>query len=203
MIGFSQVLIWSINTLFAEHLLKNNNKNEAAKHIRKAVDIDNSDFNLVLALFKIDYDTGDFKSLQSDSEKLKEIYPNQSKVFFYNGLASYKLKNYEVAKKTLDYGKDLVIEDNWLLARFWFYIGEAEQALLQQDKASKSFEKALKYIEIVIKNITKENYKIYELYGDILFENNKVDKAVTYWKKAYKHNSKSKELEEKIKNKKI
>ncbi len=252
-------------TLYAEYLLEKDKKNKAAKYIRKAVNIDNSNFNLVLVLFEIDYEIGDFKNLYNDTEKLKDIYPNQSKVFFYNALALYNLKDYKNAEKTLSYGKDLVIDDNNLMSKYLFYLAEVYNKQNKYEKADLSFEKALnlkkdyweaansyayylseknikperaeelalaciksdkdsptynntyalvlykqekyedalKYIEVAIENIKTENHKLIELYGDILFKNNKTEDAVIQWKKAYKLNKLSKKLELKIKNKKL
>ncbi len=133
----------TVNTLFAEYYIDDDNKEEALNYIRKAMELSNSNFNLLLILFELSYDEGKFEDLYKDSEKYLYIFPNRPKVFLYNGIAAYETKKYDKAISVLETGMDLVIEDNELLVQFYYYLAESFQKVENNNKSDQCFEKIL------------------------------------------------------------
>lgn len=70
--------------------------------------------------------------------------------------------------------------------------------LYKKDK----YDKALEYIEKSLKAYP-DNPEVLEHMGDVLYKLNRIDEAIKHWEKAKQSGSESKELSEKIKNKKL
>ncbi|MCF6183514.1 MAG: tetratricopeptide repeat protein [Bacteroidales bacterium] len=180
------------NTLFAEYYLNNNNKKDAVPYIQKTLELNPSDFNIAEMLFSLYYDLKDFTKLKNETEKYLSYFPNQPKIFLYNGIANYNLKNYSKAEKILKTGKNLIIDNVRLKDQFNFYL-----ALIY--KQTNRIKEAQKFAEEII-NDKNNDIKIYELYGDLQFVNNNKEKALKYWKLAQKNGNTSKHLKNKIIN---
>ncbi len=180
------------NTFFAEYYIDKNNKKKAIPYIRKALELNPADFNMAIMLFSLTYDIKDYENLLKDTKKFKSYFPNQPKVFLYNGIAEYNLQNYPEAEQVLKIGKNLIIDDIELEDQFDFYL-----ALIY--KKQHKFEKALGIVEKIRENNDK-NIKIFELCGDLLFATGKKNQALIYWKKAKENGNNTKNLNFKINN---
>lgn len=158
------------HTVYAEYLLSKNNKKEGADVLRQAVELDNSDFNLILALLELDYDIEDFDAMFNDADKQLSYYPNQPKLFFYKGFAAYKIEKYSEALRLLDYGKDIVIDDSALTAQFYLYKAKTYFELEKFDLSDKNFESLLK--------LTPNNYYAASDYAySLIFRKKNLSKA--------------------------
>ena len=168
------------NTLLAEYYIDDVNKKKAIKFIKKAVDLSNSDFNLLLTLFELYYDEKEFEQLYTDSEKFLLIFPNQPKVFLYNGIAAYHIKKYKEAVNTFHLGKDMIIDDNNLLVQFYYYLAESYHFLNDHKKSDENFEIAIK---------KKNNFFLAKnSYSKYLSKRNKnITKALNLAKKCIEH----------------
>jgi len=131
------------NTLFAEYYIENDQKDKAVNYIKKALNFDQNNFNLVLVLFELLYDTESFDKLYEESEHYRTLYPTHSKVYLYQGLALYKSKQYASAVKVLETGIELVYDDWALLSQFYYYLAESFHELSNDEKSDELFEKIL------------------------------------------------------------
>jgi len=131
------------NTLLAEFYIEED-KEKTIPYLKKAVELSNSDFNLILTYFEILYDVKNFNTLYKESKIYLEQYPNRPKIFLYHGLSAYKISKYDEAVFTLDLGKDLVIDNNKLLVQFYYYLAESHHEINENIKSDKNFEKTLK-----------------------------------------------------------
>ena len=253
-----------VHAIYSEFLLSKGDKQDALQNLRQAIEIDNSDFQMVVALMELELELADFENMYKDSKKLLTVYPNQPQIFLYNGISAYQLDNYKQTINSLEQGKDLVIDDKKITEQFYIYLAESYSELANYKKSdayydllitnysenlysannyayslaeqNKNLDKAEKIILNCVKlqpkssmfistyawvlfkkknyakaysemqkafNLEKENYEIAEQLGDILFMQNKVNEAVTYWKKAQKLGANSEELNLKIEQKKI
>ncbi len=114
------------NTLMAEHILRGEDKKSALPYIKKAVELSNYDFQLVLTLCKISEMTGSFSEMYTDSDRFLLYYPNKPELYFYKGRAAYELKKYDEAQRILKTGKNLIIENPKLSADFDHYLKKIE-----------------------------------------------------------------------------
>lgn len=180
------------NTFFAEYYIDKNNKTEAIPYIQKSLHINSFDFNLAVMLFSLEYDTKDYENLLKDTETYKSYFPNRPKLFLYNGIAEYNLQHYTKAEKTLQSGKNLLIDNLRLEDQFNFYL-----ALVY--KKTKNFNKAIYFAKKILIH-KNEDIKIYELYGDLLFVTGEKEQAKNFWRKAKENGNNSKNLNFKLTN---
>ncbi|MCF6365865.1 MAG: tetratricopeptide repeat protein [Bacteroidales bacterium] len=198
------------NTLLAEYYI-NEDKEKTIPYLKKAVELSNSDINLILTYFEILYDTKNFEYLYNESKKYLEQYPNLPKIFLYNGLSAYKIGKFNEAIFILDSGKDLVIENNKLLVQFHYYLAESFHEKNENSKSDEQFEKTLQinpkfylalnnysyYLSERNQNIEKAlqmaetciNYQnnnpvFCNTYAKALLKNKKYDKALPFSEKA-------------------
>jgi predicted Zn-dependent protease len=177
------------NTLFAEFYIDMNDLEKAIQYIEKAVDLNKSNFNLIVTLFELYYDANDFNNLFEKSEEIKEIYPNRPKVFLYNGIAAFKIGKYEKADETLSYGKDILINDKRMEIQFYYYLAESNKKLKNHLKSDSYYEKTLSLNEnfkpAMISysiNLSKRNLNLLkaEKLAKQCYLQNKSDKAFQY-----------------------
>jgi len=130
------------NTLITEFYIEND-KEKAIPYLIKATNLSKGDFNLILTLFELAYDSKKYEILYKQSKKYLELYPNQAKIFLYNGIGSYKTGRFKEAISVLNIGKDFVIEDNQLLLQFHFYLAETYHSINENKKSDEQFDKVL------------------------------------------------------------
>ncbi len=130
------------NTLMAEFYLEND-KLKAIPYIKKAVSVNPSDFNLILILFELFYDTKSYNELYSETLKLSELYPNRPEIFLYNGIAAYNISKFQEAISVLNYGSQIIIDNTNLLAQFYYYLAEVYHRIEKNEESDKYFEKTI------------------------------------------------------------
>ena len=125
----------------------------------------------------------------------KAVKYDPENILILNNYSYYLSENNLHLDKALVMIKQVVEEDSnnptYLDTMAWVYYKQGNY-----DEAKSVLKEALKYGG-------DESSDILEHYGDVLFRLEKVSKAVKQWKKAYKLNSSSTELKEKIEKKSI
>jgi len=115
---------------------------EAERYYRLAIRQGANEFTNWINLFNIESGQNHWDSLVQHSEEALEYYPNLSQVWFFNGLAHFRKKNYTRAAQSLEQVRKLGPEKE-LLAESWSLLGESYQALKQYDRADQAFEAGL------------------------------------------------------------
>jgi Tfp pilus assembly protein PilF len=64
--------------------------------------------------------------------------------YLFNGFANYQKKNYETARKSLETGSNLVVDNNLMLAQFYSTLGDICNQLKDHKKSDEYYDKALK-----------------------------------------------------------
>ncbi len=131
--------------MFGDILLKSGKRKKALKKYVKAVSIDDSSFNVWLNIFQIEMEQGQADSLLMHSEKALELFPNQAIIYFYNGMANIRKKQFDQAVQMLSYGKKLCGKDENLKSAFNGQLGEAFNATKEYEKSDKAFDAVLKF----------------------------------------------------------
>lgn len=131
------------NLIYAEYLIRNEQKEEAMQCFRNAAQIDYSDYHLIISLFELEYELSKFQLLYEDASEFSEIYLNRPTVFLYKGIAALKTGRFKKAETALKYGVDLAFDDNELTEQFYSYIAESYKEQGEYDAADRYFEKVL------------------------------------------------------------
>lgn len=86
----------------------------------------------------------DFKGMQSASEEALSLYPDQSVLYLFNGIALTYAKRHEDAVKSLLAGSKLVVDNDIQLKDFYSQLASNYNTLKNHSESDIYFEKALK-----------------------------------------------------------
>ena len=122
-----------------------NELDSARVKFRKAVAIDPNRPPIWQQVLTIDSQLNDFEALLSESEEALEYFPLQPIFYLFNGIAHLQKKQAAEAIDALNTGKNLVVENNRLLAQFYASLGDAYHEQKDHVKSDESYDMALKY----------------------------------------------------------
>ncbi|MDN5201604.1 tetratricopeptide repeat protein [Fulvivirgaceae bacterium BMA10] len=128
-----------------DFFLKIKEKEKAREHYLKALELDESSFNVWLNVLQIDLELNAMNQLLKHSESALEYFPNQAIIYYYNGISNYSKKNYDEAVYSLEQGKRLAKNDANLTSAFNAQLGESYSAIKNHEKSDEAFEAALKH----------------------------------------------------------
>lgn len=198
-------------SIYADFLYRDGKVKEARDKYRKAVELEKDKFVIWNQLILLDAQLNDKVNLYNDSKQAMELFPTQAGFYFYHGLSCNQQKKYDEAIDALTEGKELVVDNDQLLAEFYTGLGEAYNYTGKYDESDESYEKALKivpdnayalnnyaYYLSVRKDklekalqlskrsneLEKNNASFMDTYGWILFQLNSYTEAETWIAKA-------------------
>jgi len=116
---------------------------EAREQFKKAIAIDSSKYAIWEQLLYIDAALDDFPSMEKESKKVMDIFPEQPLPYLFNGNANIQLKNYDQAISSLKEGIKIIVENNKLLEEFYSYLGDAAYKAGRNDESDDAYEKVL------------------------------------------------------------
>jgi len=156
-----------------------------------------------------------YEKLDSISNIGRETFPNQPTFYYFGGIASNSLKNFEIAIEHLEYGKDLAFNQPSILLEFYRGLGDAYNGVKNYEQSDLYFEKVLEkepknlyvlnnysyYLAVRKQNLDKAKQMIetalmedpmdptfLDTYGWVLFQSKKYPQAVETLEKAVKQN---------------
>lgn len=129
--------------LKADLFIQAENYSEAREAFRKVISLDNSRFFIWETLLRIDAMLQDTLALRDESLEAIQLFPLQPLPYLFAGLAYYQLGDNNQALKMLNAGKDLVVDDNEMLAEFFMYMGDIYHKAEQHEASDKAYEQAL------------------------------------------------------------
>jgi tetratricopeptide (TPR) repeat protein len=198
-------------SIYGDFLYRDKKFEEARIQYRKAISLDKEKYALWNQLLDIDSYLKDFVSMQKESKEAMELFPNQVKPYYFNGISNTQLKNYKDAVEALSEGKEFVFNDKPLLAQFYSIIGDDQNQLKNNEASDSAYDKVLEidpsndnvlnnyayYLSLRNKNLEKaetmskksndlvpNNNSYEDTYGWILYQMKKYDDAKTWIGKA-------------------
>jgi len=118
-------------------------KKEARNTYLQALRYDNSKFQIWQQVVLIDAELNQTDSLLAHTDRALELFPNQSSLWFYNGVAHLLKKQPAKGVKALEHGRKLVVSDAALLGQFNAQLGDAYHGLHEYEKSDAAYEAAL------------------------------------------------------------
>lgn len=132
------------NASYADFLLLDNKVREAIPFYYKATGAEKSNLKTWSQLLRLEYEINSIDSLEKHSSAAMEIFPNSPNIYFFNGLANLRLKNYKKAAESLKDGLEFVVDNKPLMIDFYSAMGDAYNHTGEYEKSDKAFEDALK-----------------------------------------------------------
>jgi tetratricopeptide (TPR) repeat protein len=118
-------------------------KKEARNSYLQALRYDNSKFQIWQQVVLIDAELNQTDSLLVHTDRALELFPNQSSLWFYNGVAYLLKKQPQKGTKALEHGRKLVANNPESLAQFDAQLGDAYHELREYEKSDAAYEAAL------------------------------------------------------------
>lgn len=131
--------------VYGDFLYRDKKFELARTQFRKVLSLDKSKYIFWNQLLELDYELNDYASLLKDSKETIELFPNQPLAYYYNGLASYQLKNYATTVEVLTEGKEFVFDNNPLLGRMYAIIGDAQNQLKKHIESDAAYDLSIAY----------------------------------------------------------
>ncbi|HHN48576.1 MAG TPA: tetratricopeptide repeat protein, partial [Bacteroidales bacterium] len=127
----------------ANMLIQEEKYEEARDVFREILSIDNSRFFIWETMLRINAMLRDTVALRDESIKAIEFFPLQPLPYLFAGLAYFQLEAYSEAIKSFNSGKDLVVDDDELLAEFYMHLGDTYNRAEQHEASDGAFEQVL------------------------------------------------------------
>ncbi len=86
----------------------------------------------------------DYNNMLRESNEALELFPNQTALFLYKGVANMQLKSYKEAITALKQGASITVDNDPLLTNFYMYLGDSYHADNDHKNSDDSYDKALK-----------------------------------------------------------
>jgi len=122
-----------------------NRPTEAREKFRKAVEIDPNRPPIWQQILSIDSQLSDFSALLTESEKAIDLFPEIGLFYLFQGIALSQDKKYSEAIESFELGKNLIVDNNVLLAQLHASLGDAYHELNDHANSDKAYESSLKY----------------------------------------------------------
>ena len=200
------------HAMYADYLYRDKQLDKASIQYKRTLELDSSRYAIWNKLIIVESERGDNKSLQQVSERALNLFPNQAVAYFFAGISSSQLKEYDKAINYLLTGKDYAVENKALKAQIYASLGDVYFEKKEKEKAYDSYEKSLKiepsnvyvlnnysyYLSLDKKQLEKAaemaalankiapNQSSFEdTYGWVLFQQGKYEEAKEWIEKAY------------------
>lgn len=122
---------------------RDRNDAKALTSFKKALEFDQTKLIIWEQTLSLELGLNKTDELIADGERAIELFPNAPQLYLFTGFGYEKQKNYEEAIYKWNIGKELVVDNQGLLAQFYSSLGTAYHKAKNYPKSDESFEKAL------------------------------------------------------------
>jgi tetratricopeptide (TPR) repeat protein len=135
-----------MQALYGGVMARNDQPEEAATYLKKALDQDPSQYDLWQELLTVYIRSNNADSLISSSKRALRYFPNNAIIHYFNGIGYINMKEYIPAIKSLTRAIELQPEDNTLLlGDMYSSLGDAYNFVKQFALSDSSYDKALSF----------------------------------------------------------
>lgn len=211
------------HAIYGDFLFQDKKYDEARDQYRLSIKTKSNLFAVWQQLLFCDVNLKDYKSLDKESEKALDLFPNQPIVYFMNGVANIELKNYKKASSILESGLNQTVDNKSLEIDFYNNLAEAYYRLNDYAKSDSYFDKVLEkdpdnlqalnnyayYLSVRNTDLDKaeamskktiekepENASYLDTYGWILFKRGNFEDAAKYIKESLDKDKSAAEVNE-------
>ncbi len=148
------------HTIAGDFYLQSAQYEKALERYKTAVELQPGNFGIWQNILKLEMDSQHYDSVLEYSEKALEYFPNQSSIYFYNGVAYMVNERYEEAAYALEQAALIGGTNNSYLSVLYANLGNVYYELEDYEASDRSFEKSLSYNQ---NNLTALNNYAYYL----------------------------------------
>jgi tetratricopeptide (TPR) repeat protein len=174
----------SVHVLGGDLYLSTGKNREAQTEYLKAIESGDVNFEVWENLLYIEVQLEQFENVIKHSDEALEMFPNQNKIYYFNGFANLQTRRYQEAISALEQAKRLSSSNAKMVAELNSLLGDAYNATKAYDKSDKAYDDALAVDpanEAVLNNysyylaLRKANLEKAEKMSSLLIKNNPDD----------------------------
>jgi tetratricopeptide (TPR) repeat protein len=158
-----------LHSIYGTFLQQQGKKTEALAQFRMVCELNKDDYQAWDNLLNIEYDLNAYQDMFNDGQKAIELFPSQPMLYLLTGIGAYESGHFDEAEEYLFLGKDLVIQNNELLAEFYYHLGKVSGIQTNYAEAYTNLDQA--------KKILPQFGKAYGAKARFLFEEGKTPEA--------------------------
>ncbi len=132
---------------------------EAKERYLKSIRLGTTSFEAWQNLLYLETQEKQYDSVIMHAEEALEIFPNQSNVYYFNGYAHLRKRDYRNATQLLEQAKRLSKSNEQQVAEINSMLGDAYQAMKEYEKSSRAYDEALEFNPM--NDIVLNNYSYY------------------------------------------
>lgn len=137
----------NVHVLGGDLYLTLDRKAEAQKEYLAAIRFGSTSFQVWQNLLYLDTQLEQFDNVILHSEQAMEYHPNQAMVYYFNGLANLRKKQYRDATRSFEQAKKLAGTNAAMINDINGMLGDAYNGLKEYEKSDNAYEEALAYNE--------------------------------------------------------
>ncbi|MBK7967165.1 MAG: tetratricopeptide repeat protein [Bacteroidetes bacterium] len=203
-------------SVYGDFLSVNKQYTEARDQYRLSLSLDNKNLQAWQQLLILESELRDYAAMEEEAEEALGLFPDQSLLYLFNGLAKIQNKKHEDAAKTLLSGSKLVVDNDQQQMEFYSNLGDVYDKLKKYTESDKYYQKALNIDEsnvyvlnnwayyLYLRNeqlekaaemskrsndISPNNSNFLDTYGWILYKQGKFNEALNWLDKAKQNSS--------------
>lgn len=174
----------SVHVLGGDLYLSSGKNREAQSEYLKAIEIGDVNFEVWENLLYLEVQMEQYDNVIKHSDQALEMFPNQNKIYYFNGFANLQKRNYQEAIVAFEQAKRLSSTNPSMVAQINSLLGDAYNATKAYDKSDRAYEEALAADpnnESVLNNysyylaLRKTNLEKAEKMSSLLIKNNPDD----------------------------
>jgi len=163
--------------MYGDMLYQADSTELALANYKRSIQLDNSVYPVWQQTFFIYSDLQKFDSLLASTNRVLDIFPNQSSAYFFNGVALAQKKQYQASIKSMQQVIMLGNPNPLLISEAWSNMGDAYNELKEYANSDSCFDQSLK--------ANPNNAYVLNNYAYYLsLRKERLDKALTMIKKA-------------------
>ena len=171
----------SVHVLGGDLYLSTGKNREAQSEYSKAIETGEVNYEVWENLLYIEVQLEQYDNVIKHSDVALEMFPNQNKIYYFNGFANLQKRHYQEAIVALEQAKRLSSSNPKMVAELNSLLGEAYNATKAYEKSDKAYEDALAADpanEAVLNNysyylaLRKANLEKAEKMSSLLIKNN-------------------------------
>ena len=129
--------------VYGDLLYALNKKTQALDSYLQTVSLNPDNFQVWQNIFQLDTELGKLEASLEHLERAMELFPNQSVIYMYYGLALTQKQNFNEAIVILNQGRQLSLSNQFQTGVFYSLLGNAYNAIKDFENSDQSYENAL------------------------------------------------------------
>ena len=131
------------HSIFGDLLYQDKKYAESRDEFLHVISLDSSKYVVWEEVMRIDLQLEKYDQLAELGEKAVELFPEQTLVYFFTGIADFQLKKFTEAANEFTLGSKVVVNNDELLSQFYMYLGDTYHSLNKSGESDKYYQKSL------------------------------------------------------------